>query len=258
MRTFPGPPNYQFKPLTHQFDDGFGIIADAFNEAALRLERFSEQERFINSSLPIAYLYRHAIELYLKSIVIVLHRNLQIPFGPDPAIGALTLIGAPARSLRHLLRCGAAARSRGGTDRHHPLVEALDRWSEELIERTERREGELRLRLRGPARERVRLNLAAWEQGFHTPALALATMLHRSINIVHGSADVWSHPDEAKLLQVVLESAGNQPDLRLIPGAGHELAEAPDEVIAHVAEDLAGRLVQRPLPAVLLAIQEMG
>ena len=88
MRTFPGPPNYQFKPLTHQFDDGFGIIADAFNEAALRLERFSEQERFINSSLPIAYLYRHAIELYLKSIVIVLHRNLQIPFGPDPAIGA--------------------------------------------------------------------------------------------------------------------------------------------------------------------------
>ena len=69
----------------------------------------------------------------------------------DPAIGALTLIGAPARSLRHLLRCGAAARSRGGTDRHHPLVEALDRWSEELIERTERREGELRLRLRGPA-----------------------------------------------------------------------------------------------------------
>ena len=116
----------------------------------------------------------------------------------------------------------------------------------------------MRLRLRGPARERVRLNLAAWEQGFHTPALALATMLHRSINIVHGSADVWSHPDEAKLLQVVLESAGNQPDLRLIPGAGHELAEAPDEVIAHVAEDLAGRLVQRPLPAVLLAIQEMG
>ena len=176
----------------------------------------------------------------------------------DPAIGALTLIGAPARSLRHLLRCGAAARSRGGTDRHHPLVEALDRWSEELIERTERREGELRLRLRGPARERVTLNLAAWEQGFHTPALALATMLHRSINIVHGSADVWSHPDEAKLLQVVLESAGNQPDLRLIPGAGHELAEAPDEVIARVAEDLAGRLVQRPLPAVLLAIQEMG
>src|SRR5438067_2344240 len=88
MKTFPSPPNYQFKPLTHQFDDGFGLIADAFNDVALRFEHSSQQEQFINSSLPIAYLYRHAIELYLKSIVIVLHRNLRIPFGPNPAVGA--------------------------------------------------------------------------------------------------------------------------------------------------------------------------
>jgi len=176
----------------------------------------------------------------------------------DPSIGALTLIGAPARSLRHLLRRGSATRSRTGSDRRHPLVEALDRWSEELIERTERRQPELALRLPGPPRSRVTLNLAAWEQSFHTPALALATMLHRSVTLVHGSADGWSHPDEAELLQAVLEAAGNQPDLWVIPGAGHELSEAPDEAIAGVAEDLAGRLVARPLPAVLLAIQEMG
>ena len=137
-------------------------------------------------------------------------------------------------------------------------MEALDRWSEELIERTERGESELPLHLRGPAGERVSLNLAAWEQGFRTPAVALATMLHRSVNLVHGSADAWSHPEEAELLQAVLESAGNQPDLRLISGAGHELAEGPDEVVAQVAEDLTSRLVARPLPAVLLAIQEMG
>ena len=88
MKTLPSPPNYQFKPLTHQFDDGFGLIGDAFNEAALRLEHSSQQEQFFNSSLPIAYLYRHAIELYLKSIVIVLHRHLRIPFGPNAALGA--------------------------------------------------------------------------------------------------------------------------------------------------------------------------
>ena len=176
----------------------------------------------------------------------------------DPAVGALTLIGAPARSLRHHLRRGAANRSRSGTDRQHPLVEALDRWTEELIERTERREPELLLRLPGVARERVTLNLAAWEQGFHTPAIALATMLHRSVSLVHGRADAWTHPDDAELLQAVLEAAGNQPDLQVITGAGHELAEAPDQVIAQVAEDLASRLVARPLPAVLLAIQEMG
>jgi predicted esterase len=176
----------------------------------------------------------------------------------DPAVGALTLIGAPGRSLRHLLRRGAAARTRTGADRQHPLVAAIDRWSEELIERTERREPELSLRLPGLARERVTLNLAAWEQGFHTPAIALATMLHRSISLVHGTADAWTHPDEARLLEAVLAAGGNKPDVRLIAEAGHELTEASNDVMARIGEDLAGRLVARPLPAVLLAIQEMG
>jgi alpha-beta hydrolase superfamily lysophospholipase len=176
----------------------------------------------------------------------------------DPAVGALTLIGAPGRGLRHQLRRGVAIRARTGADLQHPLIAALDRWSEELIERTERREAELSLRLPGPARERVTLNLAGWEQGFHTPAMALATMLHRSVSLVHGTADAWSHPDEAELLRSALQEAGNEIDLRVLTGAGHELAEAPDEVIRGVAEDLAERLVARPLPAVLLAIQEMG
>jgi len=176
----------------------------------------------------------------------------------DPAVGALTLIGAPARSLRDLLRRGAAARARSGKDREHPLVAALDRWSEELIERAERREPELILRLRHAARERVTLNLAAWEQGFHTPAIALATMLHRSVNLVHGAADAWSHPDESRLLGSVLVGAGNRAALRPIAEAGHDLAVASDPVMAEIAEDLAGRLVTRPLPAVLLAIQQMG
>jgi alpha-beta hydrolase superfamily lysophospholipase len=176
----------------------------------------------------------------------------------DPAVGAVTLIGAPARSLRHQLRRGSAARARTGVDLQHPLVAALGRWSEELIERTERRESELSMRVPGAARDRVKLNLAGWEQGFHTPAIALATMLHRSVSLVHGSADAWSHPDESELLRSVLGAAGVEPDLRLIPGAEHDLAGAPDGLIAAIAADLAGRLVARPLPAVLLAIQEMG
>ena len=176
----------------------------------------------------------------------------------DPAVGALTLIGAPARSQRDLLRRGAAMRARTGVDLEHPLVAALDRWSEELIERAERREAELSLRLPGPARDRVTLNLAGWEQGIHTPAIALATMLHRSVSLVHGTADAWSHPDEARLLRDVLAGSSEAPDLRLIADAGHELAEAPDQVMAEIAEEAAGRLVARPLPAVLLAIQEMG
>jgi uncharacterized protein len=177
---------------------------------------------------------------------------------PDPAVGALTLIGAPARSLRDLLRRGAAARARSGADRQHPLVAALDRWSEELIERAERREPQLALRLPGIGRERLTLSLLAWDQGFHTPAIALATMLHRSVTLVHGTADAWSHPDEGRLLEAALLGAGNRPTLRLVEGAGHDLAEAPDAAIAETAEDLAARLLPRPLPAVLLAIQDMG
>ena len=176
----------------------------------------------------------------------------------DPAVGALTLLGSPARSLRHQLRRGVAMRTRNGTDRRHPLVAALDRWSEELIERAERREAEMSLRLPRPSPELVTLNLAGWEEGFHTPAVALATMLHRSVSLVHGSADAWSHPDETELLRSVLEGTGNHVGLRTVDGAGHELEEAPDDLIADVAGDLAARLVSRPLPAVLLAIQEMG
>ena len=168
------------------------------------------------------------------------------------------MIGSPARNLRDLLRRGAAARGRTGADRDHPLIKAIDRMSEELIERTEGGEPQLAIRLPGAAREWVRLGLAGWEQGFRTPAIALATMLHRSISLVHGSADAWSHPDEALLLQAALEEAGNEPRLLLLAGAGHDLAEASEEEIAAISQDLAGRLVARPLPAVLMAIQEMG
>ena len=62
----------------------------------------------------------------------------------------------------------------------------------------------------------------------------------------------------ARLMQAALQEAGDQPELRRVSGAGHDLAEAPDEEIMAIANDLAGRLVARPLPAVLLAIQEMG
>jgi len=42
-----------------------------------------------------------------------------------------------------------------------------------------------------------------------------------------------------------------------VPGAGHDLAEAPDAVIDEIAADLAARLLPRELPPVLLAIEEM-
>lgn len=174
----------------------------------------------------------------------------------DPAVSALTLVGAAARSQRDVLRRGVAQRSRHGVDRQHPIVAAIDRVSEELIERAERREPSMRVRL--DAETSVRLELAALEQAIHTPNLALVTMLHRSVTLVHGSDDAWAAPDESELLLAALREAGNEPALHLVPSAGHDLAEAADELVGQLAADLVARLVPRELPPVLAAIEEMG
>ncbi|PPD43521.1 MAG: hypothetical protein CTY16_13260 [Methylobacter sp.] len=66
------------KPLECQFDSGFGATANTFHEAAKALDIEEHQSGFgLNRSrLPVLYLYRHANELYLKSIITILHRRL--------------------------------------------------------------------------------------------------------------------------------------------------------------------------------------
>jgi uncharacterized protein len=201
---------------------------------------------------------RSRSELDLRRTGILAHGEgatvaLSVAIG-DPAIGALTLIGASARSLRDVMRRGAAARERTGVDREHPFVEALDRSLEELLERAERREASMSVPVRD---ERIELELAAWEQAIHTAPRALATMLHRSVTLVHGAADAWSHADESRLLASVLPSESVSA-VQLEPGAGHDLAEVDDDRIGSIAQDLAERLLPRELPPVLLAIDDAG
>jgi alpha-beta hydrolase superfamily lysophospholipase len=174
----------------------------------------------------------------------------------DPAVGALTLIGPAARSWRDVVRRGVAERARHGTDREHPIVAALDRWSEDIIERAQRREAAFELQL--PGGEPVRLELAGVEQAIHTPGLALATMIHRSVTLVHGADDRWSDPDESALLAFALTEGGNRPTRRIVAAAGHDLAEAGDTSIGELADDLAARLLPRDLPPLLVAIEGMG
>ena len=176
----------------------------------------------------------------------------------DPAIGPLTLIAAPARGFRDVFRRQASRlRSAGAPPRRHPFLAALARWSEELVERADRREPYFVLPLPTPAR-RARLRLAGWHQAFHTPAIALATMLHRSVALVHGDRDALVDSDESRILLRVLSEAGNEPSLRLLPGVGHELEEADDALVDELATDLAARLVPRALPPVLVAIEGMA
>jgi alpha-beta hydrolase superfamily lysophospholipase len=174
----------------------------------------------------------------------------------DPAVSALTLVGASARSWRSTLRHAASTRGRNGLDHQHPIVAAVDRWSEDLLERAERREPAMTLPL--PGGGSATLALAPFEQAIHTPPLALATMLHRSVALVHGGDDAWSDPGESTLLAASLAAAGEAPATRVLPGVGHDLAEASDAVIDELADDLAKRLLPRDLPPVLVAIEEMG
>jgi pimeloyl-ACP methyl ester carboxylesterase len=198
-------------------------------------------------------------ELDLRRTAIVGHGEgatiaLSVAIG-DPAIGAVGLIGAAGRSLRTVLRRAAAERDRTGIDRQHPIVAAIDRLSEELVERVERRQTSLALDV---GADRVTLDLAAWEQGFHTPALALATMLNRNVVLAHGALDAWTDPDESRLLAATLAASGNEPVVELVDDAGHELEEAPDDVIGAVADALVARMLPRELPPVLVAIEQMG
>ena len=198
-------------------------------------------------------------ELDLRRCAIVGHGEgavvaLSVAIG-DPAVGAVGLIGPSARSFRDVLRRGVGERSRTAIDREHPAVAGLDRAAEELIERTERRERVMPLWVAG---EMVELRLAGWEQAFHTPPLALATMLHRNVVIAHGAADAWADPDESRILEQVLREAGNDPIRQEITGAGHDLLEADDGQIDAFAEALAARMQPRELPPVLVAIEQMG
>ena len=198
-------------------------------------------------------------ELDLRRTAIVGHGEgagiaLSVAIG-DPAIGAVGLIGAPARSLRTVLRRGASDRESGGVDREHPLVAALDARLEELIERAERGEPGMTLELESGV---VALDLAGWDQAFHTPSSALATMLHRNVVMLHGADDAWVDPEEARLLAAVLSEAGNDPALTVVDGAGHDLAEAGDGQIGAFADALVARMEPRELPPVLVAIEEMG
>lgn len=202
---------------------------------------------------------RSRAELDLRRTALVGHGEgagiaISVAIG-DPAIGAVALIGAGARSLRTVLRRGVAERERTGVDRQHPIVAALDRASEELIERAERRELSLSLAV---GDEMVTLELAGWEQAVHTPPLALATMLHRNVVLAHGSDDAWAGPDESRLLADTLPEGGNDVVLQLIDGAGHDLAEADDGTIGAFADALVERMQPRELPPVLVAIEEMS
>jgi hypothetical protein len=74
---------YTLAPLERHSDDGFGAVGEAFKAAADKLVKAEESQRIFWSELPIIFLLRHAIELFLKSGIIIVHRRLRLPYGAE-------------------------------------------------------------------------------------------------------------------------------------------------------------------------------
>ena len=79
--------HYMLTPLHQHFDLGFGSVADSFKHAADSVPHAPQEHRGLNEHLPISFLYRHAIELYLKSAIIIFHKKFKVPYGAEPHTG---------------------------------------------------------------------------------------------------------------------------------------------------------------------------
>lgn len=73
---------YLFAPLDKHYDKGFGAVADSFLDAATALKEQYNRGK-LNGHLPICYLFRHSIELFLKGAIIIVHQGLKIPYGTE-------------------------------------------------------------------------------------------------------------------------------------------------------------------------------
>ncbi|MCM3569850.1 hypothetical protein [Neobacillus mesonae] len=72
---------YIFTDISTHLDFGFGVTAGKFRDAAEFLNQAEDYNSKMQSDeLPTFYLYRHSIELYLKSLIIILHNKLQLPY----------------------------------------------------------------------------------------------------------------------------------------------------------------------------------
>ncbi|WP_323976541.1 hypothetical protein [Aeromonas hydrophila] len=70
--------NYLITPPSIHYDGGIGIAGCNFRYAA---ETLKEHGSSLDGVLPLCYLHRHAIELFLKSVIFILHKRYSIEFG---------------------------------------------------------------------------------------------------------------------------------------------------------------------------------
>lgn len=77
--------NYLLTGIDLHPDKGFGITADSYYKSAEHLfsNHFKEYDFTQQAEMPQNFLYRHSIELYLKSLIIIFHRKLKLGYGTN-------------------------------------------------------------------------------------------------------------------------------------------------------------------------------
>jgi hypothetical protein len=95
---------YMLAPLSEHYDDGFGAIGDAFRNAAQTLRKTNGGDgRASLDDLPEIYLLRHAVELFLKSGIIIMHRRMKLRYDSEPHSSATPLMRTSSGKWKPLL-----------------------------------------------------------------------------------------------------------------------------------------------------------
>ncbi|RIX60046.1 hypothetical protein D3P08_00170 [Paenibacillus nanensis] len=72
---------YMLSSIDTHADKGFGVTAEAFKKAADHLCNSDFKEgMLVQGEMPVLYLYRHSIELFLKSLIMHIHEELSITY----------------------------------------------------------------------------------------------------------------------------------------------------------------------------------
>jgi len=81
--------NYLMTGIDLHPDFGFGITADSYYKSAehLMLNHYEHYDITQQAEMPQNFLFRHSIELYLKSLIIIFHKKLKLNYG-DTAFGS--------------------------------------------------------------------------------------------------------------------------------------------------------------------------
>jgi hypothetical protein len=111
---------YMLAPLSEHYDDGFGAVGDAFFEAAKTLKKDNNGSIRSLGDLPEVYLLRHAVELFLKSGIIIIHRKLRLPYDSEPHTSAKPLMETSSGKWKPLLKT-------------HDIPELYRYWKELIV-----------------------------------------------------------------------------------------------------------------------------